>query len=301
MTHSLARRSWCTLGLLTSLLLGGCRCDSSKPAKGPAVGWAVKGAGASQPASSPASQASSGPTSKPVDTAALAALRAKQLKAIDDIAAGRGDLGAFYRGLPAYRAAVVATGFTPEPEPADQLQHAVRENLEFLIACRALQAKNPAKCSEAAPLGKMSVTGCQRMLSVHGLFRTMLVEKKCAAAALAPAAKTIGVSAGELVALCEGTTRSDPARCADTAKDARAVCEAVAAKDESKCQAAGPGRGECEKNFKLMRALLTGDRKGLPRELGMMAAFANLLYEQPPSCETPFLSDMRRYFGAPSN
>ena len=294
MSHRLARRSWCTLGLLTSLLLGGCRCDSSKPAKGPAVGPTVDGAGASQPASAAASQPSSGPV---VDTSAFAALRAKQLKAIDEIAAGRGDLGAFYQGLAAYRQAVVATGATP---PAmGQLQRAVRENFEFLIACRALQAKDPAKCSAAEPLGKVSVTGCQRMLSIHGLFRTMLVDKKCDAAALAPAAKTIGMSPRELVALCEGTTRSEPARCAATAKDARVVCEAVAAKDASKCQAAGPGRGECEKNFKFMRALLTGDHQAIPREPGM-AAFAKLLFDQPANCDAPFFTEIRRQLDGPS-
>jgi hypothetical protein len=75
------------------------------------------------------------------------------------------------------------------------------------------------------------------------------------------------------------------------------MCQAVAAKDAAKCAAAGKGRGECEKNYKLMTALLGGDRSALPKEPGM-AAFGQLLLGQNTDCEQVFVGEIRRRFTA---
>ena len=270
MSQRLARLSWCTLGLVTCLMLAGCRCGA---ARRPAAGTA------SQPASAP--------------KVGAADLRARQLRALDQIVAGRGDLAAFHQGLPAHNAAMAGAG-QPMKVDAALLQRAFRENFELLSACRALVTKRPERCSDAAPLGPEAVAGCQRSIAIQGLFRTVFVEKKCDEPALAPAAPAIGMRPGEVVAMCEAATRSDPARCQAAAASVRVLCEALASKDEAKCQAEAKGRGECEKNFKLMRALLAGDRAAIPQDPGM-AVFASLLLDQPADCDKPFFSAIRRH------
>jgi hypothetical protein len=283
-TRRWARRLCTCSGLLLVLASVGCRCGSgSRPAR-PTV---------SPPASQPAA---SQPASRPVDDrpARRAALQKQQLELVDAVAEGRGDLGALYQGAGAHVQAEQASGGLLS---VARLQAIYQENFEFLHACRQVGDAAGGHCGKLAPVGAASVARCNQFVAGHALFRNMLVRKQCDPASLTTARAALNLDARQAVAFCEGVTRSDPARCAATPQSVRVLCDAVARKDESKCGAGGAGRGECAKNYKVMRALLTGDRAALPQEPGM-EAFARLLLDQPADCAQAFKTTIRRDLGA---
>ncbi|HEY3358857.1 MAG TPA: hypothetical protein VGQ83_36750 [Polyangia bacterium] len=271
------------------------------------------------PASAPASQLAASapapapppapPVSAPIvkQRAELRELQAKLQARADAVAKGEADIATVWREVPSHLEALrkAVGGKGPKKMNLAPALALVRERFDFLVACRAVKANDPAACDQAAPLGPQSVAWCKgQLFFVRTFLPQIFQEKKCEPPTLARVAGTLRLDRAQTEGFCGAIAERTTARCPAQPAGLRPLCLALASRDASMCgpppkdTEGGPGKERyCPELVAAMRALENKDASLLPAE-NDMGTYVGLLLAAPVSCEDRFRASFQHDVGS---